>query len=263
MTAYPTFRTAPEMGNGNDWAFVMSIPKNVRHRWREALTLKRDYAKRPHRDRPPIIVLGFNKTGTTTLHRWFEANGIRSLHHGGYHRKNNVAARIARNIENRTLALRGMEHFEAFSDLSYTDNKTTIDGNRYYIELFESYPDAYFILNHRPVDEWLLSRQRHSNGTLMERSKRIHGLTTDEILDLWRDVYASRLRDIRSFFSDKVAHFLDIEMNNETAAKITAFLKPHYDLSPNLMRRHNQNTILHSSSTLAHADALTGEHQDG
>ena len=78
-----------------------------------------------------IFVIGFNKTGTSTLHILFQQNGLTSQHDGSKW---------------------DVEEYQCFSD----------NGNkRDWKKLFNSYPNSMFLLNNRPIDDWIRSRAKH------------------------------------------------------------------------------------------------------
>jgi hypothetical protein len=74
-----------------------------------------------------IFVIGFNKTATTTFHKLFLANNLRSEHRTVWH----------------------PDKFRCFSDNGNLNN---------FKELDKKYPGATFILNVRSLDTWLISR---------------------------------------------------------------------------------------------------------
>jgi hypothetical protein len=74
-----------------------------------------------------FFVIGFNKTATTTFHKLFLANNLKSEHKTVWH----------------------PENFDCFSDNGNLNN---------FKELDKKYPDATFILNIRSLDTWLISR---------------------------------------------------------------------------------------------------------
>ena len=90
-----------------------------------------------------VFCVGFNKTGTTTLHQWFTAAGLDSSHDATYQRRTRTMERDA---------LRSyLDAHEAFSD-----------GERANVPLLlDLYPDAKYILNTRPMRAWLESRIKH------------------------------------------------------------------------------------------------------
>jgi hypothetical protein len=79
-----------------------------------------------------IFVIGFNKTATTTLHKLFEINSLRSTH-------NNIW---------------DINKYDCFSD----SNKEIF----YFQKLYELYPESIFILNTRSLRNWIKSRIYHN-----------------------------------------------------------------------------------------------------
>mgnify|MGYP005815377663 CR=1 FL=1 len=83
-----------------------------------------------------VFCIGFNKTGTSTLHRLFVELGLSSWH--GYYSHIPVVDPI-------------FSSFQCFSD-----------GERHdFGELDRAFPGSRFILTTRPFEEWLTSRIRH------------------------------------------------------------------------------------------------------
>lgn len=88
---------------------------------------------------PKVFCVGFNKTGTTTLHRLFaDELGLRSAHNPRW-----TDWSITRDTSN-------LDRFDAFSD----------GGCPSVRDLDELYPDALFVLNTRPMRNWVLSRHK-------------------------------------------------------------------------------------------------------
>lgn len=83
-----------------------------------------------------VFCIGFNKTGTSSIHQLFLELGLRSYH--GYYSHFPVLDPI-------------FQHFQCFSD-----------GNEHPFELFDhSYPGSRFIVTTRRLDDWLVSRIQH------------------------------------------------------------------------------------------------------
>ena len=80
-----------------------------------------------------IFVIGFNKTATSSFHALFNLLGINSVH-------------------TDVPIMEIIDDYDAFTDgyhLKFTD-------------YFNKYPDSLFILNTRPIKNWLVSRYKHS-----------------------------------------------------------------------------------------------------
>ena len=90
-----------------------------------------------------VFCIGFNKTGTTSLHEWFTLAGLDSCHDATYQKR-------TRTMEPAALRTY-LDAHDAFSD-----------GSRANVPLLlEMYPDARFVLNTRQLQAWLESRVTH------------------------------------------------------------------------------------------------------
>ena len=86
-----------------------------------------------------IFCIGFNKTGTTSLHNFFKSCGLKSTH----------------NTEwcHYSFIKNGQEYFV---------NQCYSDGEQSnFIQLERWFPDSLFLLNTRDVKQWLYSRVKH------------------------------------------------------------------------------------------------------
>ncbi len=147
--------------------------------------------------RPRIICIGPNKSGTTSLHHFFAGNGLRSVHHGGPDRRANIAHVMLRNASVARPLLTGLERFDALSDITFNDNRLSIDAAVFPERLMEEYPDACFIDNHRPRDPWVQSRARHFGGRVLNRACRSYGTTEAEVLDMWAAYHTAHGEKVR------------------------------------------------------------------
>lgn len=83
-----------------------------------------------------VFCIGFNKTGTSSIHQLFLELGLRSYH--GYYSHFPVGDPL-------------FKQFQCFSD-----------GDEHPFELLDrSYPGSRFIVTTRRLDDWLVSRIRH------------------------------------------------------------------------------------------------------
>ena len=84
-----------------------------------------------------IFAIGFNKTGTSSLYFLFNILGIKSTH----------------DCSNRQV-LTIIDEYDAFTDGEHTN----------FVEYYNKYPDSLFILNTRPMKNWLISRYKHGEN---------------------------------------------------------------------------------------------------
>ena len=129
---------------------------------------------------PRIFQIGFNRCGTTTLIRFFQANNLKCLHWG----RGSIAAGIeAARLEGKPL-LSYVDGYFAYGDMEFVeveseskkllkkkpfrrlyknlpkDNLTPIYAFENFRELDKQYPGSKFILNTRNVEDWINSRIR-------------------------------------------------------------------------------------------------------
>lgn len=105
-----------------------------------------------------VFVVGFNKCGTTSMHRLFEAAGLRSLHWRRGPEDEPCALAMRANQQAGLPIIAGFEDYQAFSNLDYFCEHQHVEMSRHFRLLMEQEPDARFILNVRDVDRWIRSR---------------------------------------------------------------------------------------------------------
>lgn len=168
-----------------------------------------------------IFIIGFNKCGTRTLHRFFRRNGMSCIHWGD----GKVARRMVRNCLADNKLLEGFDsEYRVFSDLGYTTQRTYFEGNAYFRIMDRDYPGSAFILNTRNVDDWVKSRAKHANGRLLAAYKSILG-TEDEsvIFALWKRNWQNHEADVRQYFTGR-DNLLIFDIVNDGPQQITDFL---------------------------------------
>ena len=121
-----------------------------------------------------IFVIGFNKTASTTLHKLFKVNNLKSQH-----------------TTNWDLA-----NYECFSDNGNLNDFKKLDG---------LYKDSIFILNTRNLTNWLSSRFKHGHRQCerLKRNKNWAYPCTPELALEWikeRETYYLQVLD---YFKDR------------------------------------------------------------
>ena len=106
--------------------------------------------------------IGFNRCGTKSIHHFFEANGIPSVHYDG----GRLATTMFDNLDQGKFVLQGYEGYNAFTDMEYLTDSRYYEGYKLYGPFMEQVPDAKFILNIRDPDRWIMSRLNHAAGRL-------------------------------------------------------------------------------------------------
>ena len=101
-----------------------------------------------------IFVIGFNKTGTTSLHKALQLLGYKSIHYRDDQRRN-IKNIIDQNLKEGKQILHSLDQYDAISDWHPRDDW------QLFADLDEQYPKSKFILLIRDLESWLKSRENH------------------------------------------------------------------------------------------------------
>ncbi|WP_298907866.1 sulfotransferase [uncultured Aliiroseovarius sp.] len=189
-------------------------------------------------DDPKIFVIGLNRCATTSLHTLFEKSFIPSLHWRDANGQNLMKAFMV-NIALGLKPFHGFDGFVAFSDLSFIGSDLVLEGARFFRDLHRHYPDAYFILNTRPVDTWIASRSHHANGTFLSKSMQASGHSHDEVQGLWREMALAHEAEVKDYFKDN-PRFLHFDIVNDDAQKIADLVQEDYAIDVTKWKLSNQ-----------------------
>lgn len=188
--------------------------------------------RRLGRPPPKVFCIGFNKTGTSSLHELFVKLGFRSHHGLRWHDRANRAVYDA---------------FECFSDGFPRD----------WPALVEEYPGARFILNVRRCDTWIRSRLRHVARAKRDGTYRGGGSwgawdDTEAAVVAWiRDWHGHHLEVLRTFRRrpDRLL-VVNVVSDPDAASRVAAFLgfpaslhRPHANPGPDVDGRDHAALI--------------------
>jgi hypothetical protein len=173
-----------------------------------------------------IFVIGFNKTGTTSIHKLFENNGFSSIHWDG--------GRLAKNMLQNGINYRPIFHgydqqYTVYSDMIYRTDKFWFEGNSLFKEMHTDYPNALFLYNTRDCNSWLQSRLNHKGQVIGQSFLDIHKRIlktedTDLILQHWKKTRIRFEKDIREYFKNS-KNFLEIDITDSMfVSKLSAFI---------------------------------------
>ncbi|WP_234571670.1 sulfotransferase family protein [Rhodohalobacter sp. 614A] len=168
------------------------------------------------RKRKKVFIIGFHKTGTSSMGKAFQILGYRvcgNIKKGRDYEKVDMPTReyILSKAEELT------SRYDCFQDTPWF---------MFYKELYEMYPDAYFILTIRPDENWIKSVLSHfSERENSSYHKWIYGHSDPKMnKEIYLSTYQRHNREVREFFSDK-PNFLEIELKEKDKwEKICALL---------------------------------------
>jgi hypothetical protein len=197
-----------------------------------------------HDKNPKVFCIGFNKTGTTSLHSYFVKNGYDSQHwYGG---GDKLAVKMVDNIKNNKKILEDIPG-TFFSDITWDlgnprdKNMHRVDPSDVYKIIDLQYPNSMFILNIRPVDNWIDSRKNHGKGELFKNALDYSNFTEDELVDYWKHQYEFSIKDIELYFKN-TGKLLIFDIENDDIENVNEFLRPYYECDKNLWS-HEHKTV--------------------
>lgn len=186
-----------------------------------------------------VFFNGFNKCATTALHVLCRDSGIRSCHWRVSETR--FLARIMQtNMAHARRPFFGLEECVAFSDMTYCDDTLLLDRCLWFREIYRAYPEAYYILNTRPVDHWVRSRMMHASvfGSFAARAAKATAMTMDELRDSWRRVFTQHHAEVEAFFAD-TPRFLRFNIETQPIDDLVTFLAPHHTIDTQFWGRRN------------------------
>jgi hypothetical protein len=102
----------------------------------------------------------------------------------------------------------------------------------------QAFPDAYFIFNDRPVEEWVKSRMLHKDGDFLRRFIAYSGGDSVDAANQWREKYTMHKNDVLAFFQndERFCHFM---LGRDSISKVVDFLKVDYRLKVKAFKERN------------------------
>ena len=185
-----------------------------------------------HRTPRRVYFIGFNKTATSSLAIMMMASGVLSIHSSGngklFGRPESEQARIPHatqhmlaNIEAGRPPILGLEDYDAFMDLTVGPTDLCLQFETF----FAADPNALFILNTRPVEDWIKSRIAHRRS--VKQAARHYRLTPDQVVEKWRSEYHAHHAHARAFFAKEApGQFLKWDIRSP-ATGLSEFLISH------------------------------------
>jgi len=202
--------------------------------------------KRQHTNQARVWAIGFNKCGTTTMFRFFQKNGIPSIHHG---RQGSLATSIYENhLNDRPLLSEEFRKYIAFFDMEniYAEPPIYIT-HTLFKELDSCYPGSKFILNTRDKNDWIKSRCSHVDPINKKRYVDVlceaYGISEAELVTRWSQEWDAHHAEVLEYFKDRPQDMLVFDIDNDDPEKICEFLQDMFVLDPSLYEHHNKTPV--------------------
>lgn len=198
----------------------------------DSISLFRKYRNGEFSPTERIFQIGFNRCGTRTLHQFFLKSGINSVHW----EKGEIARKFLKRKElgqdpfkdyNGSI-ISGNTFVSAFTDMMDFDDGSAIEPYKDYKYIFDFYPDAFYILNVRPVDNWIKSRLSHQQGNFYKNYLFVSS-NQDKIVEFWRKEWEEHLHGVDLFFKGKRANYLKFDIENDDPKVLCDFLNKKFN----------------------------------
>jgi hypothetical protein len=179
-----------------------------------------------------IFQIGFNKCGTVSLYHFFEDNGLKPIHWG----MGMLATTIKYNHNNNLPLLKGYEKYDVFTDMENVHQNLYIHLT-HYKELDKQYPNSKFILNLRPIDNWIKSRVNHPN--YLNVFKQMTGFDEEGVINLWKKQWYDHIESVQDYFKDRPNDLLVFDIETEQN-KLIQFMSEYIELKSTDFGHHNK-----------------------
>jgi len=167
------------------------------------ITMKRSSIK--------VFQIGHNKCGTSSICQFFRKNGYSVIH-----TKKVTDGTIKKNLAKGDPFLKGLENWDIFTDSDYITREFAL--------LEHLYPNAKFIYNIRPVNNWIKSRVSGQKSGLPWFRNR-YGIKNNEDLRnfCWAEYLLHNDRVINHFIGKKSKKLLVFNIEEDKADKLVKF----------------------------------------
>ena len=227
------------------------------------------------RFKPKVFFIGFNKNATVSFHWLFENSGYTSFHHVVSNKGNgylkpllysraswlfnnhkyikfrpltkenvNLAKRIKENFSDRLPILTGIDQADCYSDLCYyRRDEEVIEAVDYFEQFYEEYPNSYFVLQTRNINDWILSRMCHrgKKESFPEVAMQALGLSEEEVIEYWRNLRQEHYKKVFDFFKDK-PNFIVYDIDTDNIDKLIDFVSKDFVLDKSYWQQHNSTS---------------------
>ena len=163
-------------------------------------------------NKPKVFCVGFNKTGTSSLHAYFQHHGMRSMH-------NLIWQEATHYLGPKRLAT-FLKQYDAYSD-----------GEMANIErIYELYPEAYYILNVRELDSWVKSRIKWLHRQYPKKVRGPMGqdfyALGDKVIPTWVDRRNAYHHHVINYFKENGGRLLVVNVcsDKDWVKKCDAFI---------------------------------------
>tara|TARA_B100002019_G_scaffold126423_1_gene108867 strand:+ start:1740 stop:2318 length:579 start_codon:yes stop_codon:yes gene_type:complete len=172
-----------------------------------------------------IFQIGFNKCGTTSIFHVFKKHcttDLKCIHWDN----GKVAREIHFNTINNKLPILGQyESYDVFTDMEDGDSNNLRLAHRDHFKVLDKcYPRSAFILNTRPIDEWIQSRITHIKGKFIKYHAQVNGVSEFEMIKIWKYWWYEHIKNVEEYFTGR-NNLLRYDIRMDDFSKFKDFFK--------------------------------------
>jgi hypothetical protein len=191
-----------------------------------------------------IFQIGFNKCATSSLHNFFQRNGLASVHW----EEGRLAARVATRLKKGEDPFLDYPDTIAFTDMIMLSATLVLEPYKAFAEIYRWYPQSYFVLNTRHCRDWIESRVKHG---FVPRYQVLYKLPDEAaVRRLWMQDWYTHHAKVLKFFADKPQRLLVYDIDRDAPQQLARFLEAHWQVDPALLGRDNQTPAVGRPGTV-------------
>jgi hypothetical protein len=175
---------------------------------------------------PKVFLIGFVRCGAKSISNLFKKSGYSccdwSIHKGDLGRSMYFNFSQCTNLIHDKY-----KNYTLYSDMDdiYGNRDFPCYGYRFYKTLEQTYPNAKFILNTRPLDQWIEINRKNKRGSYFRFHKKICGFSDHELFLYWSEHYKNHTEDVKNYFFNKSNKLLVFDISKDDPRKIVNFFK--------------------------------------
>jgi LPS sulfotransferase NodH len=195
---------------------------------------------------PDLVLIGFNKCGTSSLTDLFRRCG----HTGAHWRSMSgqfLAPLIFANLHLGRPLFHGLTDYRVLSDLFYLDERVYLEANSLFELMADQYPNMRFLLNTRDLEDWIVSRVHYETpgaGRMIDRACKFFGMSAAQVITTWRDQWNRHHDAVRAHFHDKPERMLEYHIDRDVPDLIAGWLGPEWNIDPTRLRHLNRSVFV-------------------
>ena len=170
-------------------------------------------APEPIREEDRIFQIGMNRGGSKELCAMLGRKGYSYAHWD----RGKLAKDLKAAKANERKPFNDYSHYQVLSDISYGSQGSDIYDGFYDVEYIHChYPKSIYVLNFRPIEEWISSRARFRGGTYLQEHRAAYGAASDEeVFEIWRKEWTAHVERVNRLRTENNLRLVEYSLYTE------------------------------------------------